>query len=304
MDFGLAKMSTLLYISPDELVDFTLPATAGTPEYISPEQVRGSEMDSRGDLYSVGVILYEMLTGKRPFEYGSARELLLAHADEPPPPFADKGVSAEQVPPAIEAVVLGCLAKFPDHRPATARDLALSYEQALGRKITTGRRTGFGPGAVASATPRPAAPRTAVVPTVPSTTTPAPRLPVDRQAVEHSVEAVMPESMAMIKLKGFIFDLGGEVVESVPGMIRVRVPEPQAEKKKSGLFGWGSKSAPLVQIVSATELELHMERRDPGQPSKLTVTLVMRATGGLITPEWRNRCNQIGRDLQAYLMGR
>ena len=52
------------------------------------------------------------------------------------------------------------------------------------------------------------------------------------------------------------------------------------------------------------DIELHMERKDPTQANKLTITLVMRPGGGLITPEWRNRCNQIGRDLQAYLMGR
>ncbi len=64
MDFGLAKMSSLLYISPDDIFDYTLPPAAGTPEYIAPEQVRGNEMDGRGDLYSVGVVLYEMLTGR------------------------------------------------------------------------------------------------------------------------------------------------------------------------------------------------------------------------------------------------
>jgi hypothetical protein len=47
-----------------------------------------------------------------------------------------------------------------------------------------------------------------------------------------------------------------------------------------------------------------MERRDPTQTNKLTITLVMRPDGGAVTPEWRTRCNQISRDLQAYLMGR
>ena len=111
----------------------------------------------------------------------------------------------------------------------------------------------------------------------------------------------MPESMAMIKLKGFIFDLGGEVVESVPGMIKVRVPERQAQKS-SGLFGWmkgGRTEAP-----TATEIELHMERRDPTTPSKLTITLVMRPNSGLISTEWHMRCKKLGMDLQAYLMGR
>ena len=122
----------------------------------------------------------------------------------------------------------------------------------------------------------------------------------------------MPEAMAMIKLRGFIYDLGGEVVESVPGMIKVRLAAPADAKKSSssgggGLFGWmtgGSKQVAVVSPQSATDVELHMERRDPSQANKLTITLVMRPGGGLMTPEWRNRCDRIGRDLQAYLMGR
>jgi eukaryotic-like serine/threonine-protein kinase len=117
----------------------------------------------------------------------------------------------------------------------------------------------------------------------------------------------MPEAMAMIKLRGFIYDLGGEVVESVPGMIKVRLAAQVEEKKTGGggLLGWmggGTKQA----TVSAppTDLELHMERRDPAQANRLTITLVMKPGPGLITPEWRSRCSQIGRDLQAYLMGR
>src|SRR5262245_24019757 len=63
MDFGLAKMSSLFYISSEDLVNMPVPTASGTPEYISPEQVRGNEVDQRGDLYSVGVILFEMLAG-------------------------------------------------------------------------------------------------------------------------------------------------------------------------------------------------------------------------------------------------
>ncbi len=112
----------------------------------------------------------------------------------------------------------------------------------------------------------------------------------------------MPEAMALIKLKGFIFDLGGEVVESVPGMIRVRLPDPPTEPTKKGsVFGW-SRSAPAVQ--SCTDMELHMERRDPAQPGKLTITLVLRPQGGQASTGWQERCRTIGRDFQAYLMGR
>ena len=83
----------------------------------------------------------------------------------------------------------------------------------------------------------------------------------------------MPESMAMLKLKGFIHDLGGEVVESVPGMIRVRLPEPAGEAKGAGLFGaFGRRPA---AVASFTEIELHMQRPDPSQPGRLVITLVL-----------------------------
>jgi serine/threonine-protein kinase len=291
MDYGLAKMTKMLYISPDELFDFNLPPASGTPEYISPEMVRGTEMDGRGDLYSVGVVLFEMLTGRRPFLYSSIERLMRAHANEPPPSFADAGL-VEGIPAGLEAVVMSCMEKYPHHRPASASDLARAYEKALGRRlIQTRTTTSSSPGEKAAPIPTRSAP-------------PA----VDRNAFRHSIEAFMPEAMAMIKLKGFVYDLGGEVVESVPGMIKVRLIDGRAERKRESLMGWTSgvsrPAAVVAQQGQVSDIELHMERRDPVQTSNLTITLVMRPTGGLATVEWRNRCNQVSRDLQAYLMGR
>ncbi len=291
MDFGLAKMSSLLYISPEDLVDFNLPAAAGTPEYISPEQVRGNEMDGRGDLYSVGVILFELLAGRRPFLHTGLDDLLLAQAHEKPPTFADVGIT--DVPAAIEEVVRCCLEKFPDHRPQKALELVQFYEQALGRRINVCRRASP---TRASDTKIPTSGLAGRQPPSPGPSTPAPGT---GSGVRHSLEAVMPEAMAMVKLKGFIFDLGGEVVESQPGMIKVRVPEAQA--KSGGLFGWMKSSR--TAAPTATEVELHMERRDPCQPSKLTITLVMRPGSRLVTTEWHSRCKRLGMDLKAYLMG-
>jgi serine/threonine-protein kinase len=285
MDFGLAKMTSLLYISPDELADFSLPPAAGTPEYIPPEEVRGNPVDGRSDLYSLGVVLFEMLTGRRLFQRASAKELMRAHAEEQPPTYTSLGLG-DLVPSAVEVVVRSCLAKYPDHRPQSARELAQRYEQALGRAIHTSRRP-------------------AALPAVPAplnlARTPVPELMTDPKAVQHTVQASMPESMAMLKLKGFIHDLGGEVVESVPGMIRVRLEERKAGKK-SGIFSLISGRPPVV-VSRWTDLELHMERRDPSKPSLLTITLVQRAGDGNTTPEWRSRCSQVGRDLQAYLIG-
>jgi serine/threonine-protein kinase len=123
MDFGLAKMSSLLYIGADDLFDNSLPAASGTPEYLAPEQALGREIDPRSDLYSVGVVLYEMLTGKRPFGQTNADALLHAHVHEVPRSFAELGMT--HVPPPVEALVRDCLAKHPDQRPRDAAELLL-----------------------------------------------------------------------------------------------------------------------------------------------------------------------------------
>ncbi len=224
MDFGLAKMSSLLYISPDELFDYTLPPAAGTPEYIAPEQVRGNEMDGRGDLYSVGVLLFEMLTGRRPFTGDSVQELMRAHAEQPPPTFADLGLGGH-IPPAVERVVRACLAKHPDQRPASARELLERYEMAVGKRFPLPRRTTRVPTVQAALAVRAGA------------TAARARPADDAGAVRHSIEASMPESMAMLKLKGFIHDLGGEIIESVPGLIRVRLAEPSQPTRTPTPFG-------------------------------------------------------------------
>jgi serine/threonine protein kinase len=291
MDFGLAQMRSVLYIAPEEVNDPGLPSAAGTPEYMCPELARGLVMDQRGDLYSIGVILFELLTGRRPFEGPTADDLMFAHMRQPPPRFEEVGMK-DQVPPAVEAVVQSCLAKSPSDRPATATDLAQRFLRAVGVTHLPSRplpASSRGSGLIAKPAINPAN--------------------ADRSTFRHSIEAVMPEAMALVKIKGFIHDLGGNVVESVPGRIKVRLPDPQAqpEKKPSlfGLSGHGSRPVSAMEIVGASDMELHMEREDPAQPNRLTVTLLMRPAGrGLVTPAWRTRCGQIGRDLQAYLMGR
>src|SRR5262249_55050181 len=128
MDFGLAKP-----MAHDPSLPFPLTngdITVGTPGYMCPEQARGEEMDHRGDLYAVGAILFELLAGRLPFAGASTMDVLLAHATEEPPPFADVGAEG-LAPPAIEAVVLKCLSKDPRDRPSSARELAERYEKAL-----------------------------------------------------------------------------------------------------------------------------------------------------------------------------
>jgi serine/threonine-protein kinase len=311
MDFGLAKMTSLLYISPDELTGYVPPTASGTPEYISPEQIRGGDGDVRSDLYSVGVALFELLTGRLPFVHSDLDRLLDAHLEDEPPAFAHLLHGSRGIPPAVEEVVRQCLAKDPRARPQSAAELAELFGRALGRPLGLPRQPAAGAARNSGVT------RILSTDRLPSAaghgtgSTGAERLSrmlettADRHAVRHSIEATMPEAMAMVKLKGFIHDLGGEVVESIPGMIRVQLGEPRANKDKArGLFGWFGTARTATVAQPTTDLEMHMERRDAAQPNLLTITLVMRTSGHLITPEWRNRCQQISRDLKAYLVGR
>ena len=129
MDFGLAKLVDARP-TPARSPTPTSTSPSARPGYICPEQVRGEEMDHRGDLYSVGVILFELLTGRLPFSGRSTMDVLLAHATEEPPKFVRRrrrrlGAAGHRGRGA------GCLAKAPADRPASARDLAERYETAL-----------------------------------------------------------------------------------------------------------------------------------------------------------------------------
>lgn len=121
-DFGIAKALQ----NPMQLTQTG--TTIGTPEYMSPEQCRGAEVDARSDIYSLGVVLYEMLTGRPPFTADTPLSVMLMHVNEPLPP--PREVNAE-VPEALETICLRALAKDPGGRFAAAGEFADALEQAL-----------------------------------------------------------------------------------------------------------------------------------------------------------------------------
>jgi len=91
----------------------------GTPEYMSPEQARGFELDARSDLYAAGVVLYELLTGRRPFEGMSPAEVMSAQISDPPVAPSVRAPD-RNIPPSLDAIVLWALSKAPEDRLPSA----------------------------------------------------------------------------------------------------------------------------------------------------------------------------------------
>jgi serine/threonine-protein kinase len=298
MDFGLAKAIRGPGRAIPGVSDTGADFAVGTPGYISPEQVRGEEMDHRSDLYSVGVILFELVTGRLPFAGSETMDVLLAHATEEPPSFADIG--ADWVPTPIEAAVRRCLAKNPADRPQTARELAELYESALAQLQAPPERPPPAP-----ITPPEGGRDTQPLPVSPKHPALLPTHPAeeDPNAVVHHIEAWMPEKVAVYKLRGFIDDVGGQLVENVPGRIRVRLGGRGSiyQVPGQGPLSWLG----LNRRGGVVDMELVLGRSSPSQQSLLLITVIMRPPepGVAASVPWRSRCNEIFCDLRGYLMG-
>jgi serine/threonine-protein kinase len=302
MDFGLAKL-----VGADaarkKVTDTNVDFAVGTPGYICPEQVRGEEMDHRGDLYSVGVMMYELLTGRVPFEGPSSMDVLLAHATEPPPAFAEVGAGG-RVPAEVERLVMDCLAKDPADRPQSARELAERFDTALARAESRAERRTDAPVPFAEEIadediPRGLSKVTTAILSHPAreTKTNAGR---DADALPFFLAAWMPEAVALIKLRGFVHAAGGEVVESVPGRVKVRLGG-RAGSASSTLSWFG-----LRKATGPLDLELHLRPADPAHPGRLSVHVLFRPSQPSLLGDqaWRDKCTQVFVELRSYLMGR
>jgi eukaryotic-like serine/threonine-protein kinase len=117
-DFGLVRIA-------QAVTQTASGAVSGTPAYMSPEQAQGLKVDHRSDIYSLGVVLYEMLAGRIPFEGDTSWTLIFKHINEPPPSIAG-------IQPAVQTVIDRALAKKPEDRYQTARALAADYMAAIG----------------------------------------------------------------------------------------------------------------------------------------------------------------------------
>jgi hypothetical protein len=202
--------------------------------------------------------------------------MCLAHATDLPPSFAEIG-AAEAIPLAVERVVMSCLQKDPNLRPASARDLAQAFEQAI-----------FVDENNASADQNAPETQADVISTPPPTTKMQ-----DPNTIVYKMEAWLPDSLASYKLRGFVQDMCGEVLVSQPGIIKVRMEDLTGSTwhifKKRGVI----------------DMELQMERNNPTQPNFMLVTVVMSSPDkrAFLSASWRDRCNQIFVELRGYLAG-
>jgi eukaryotic-like serine/threonine-protein kinase len=122
-DFGCARIG-------GEMRSISRNMAIGTPSYMAPEQTLGASVDTRTDVYGAGVLLYELLADRKPFESRKPFDLMALHRDAPVPWFDD--VAPERaIPPAIEAVVRRALAKSPDARYRSAIELGRALDDAM-----------------------------------------------------------------------------------------------------------------------------------------------------------------------------
>lgn len=272
LDFGLAKFITGEY-ERDQLTRSGF--VVGSPEYMAPEQASGSPIGPAADIYSLGVVLYECLTGRLPFDAASTAEVLRKHILEGPPRLiGDPGT--EHIPLALEEVVLRCLAKDPAERPPTADTLRIQLLQACDRRKGEGKWRSGGalaapiraPGSVEEAGPGPQAPTAVHVEDDGRTTAPT------GEQVAHSLE---PTSWPTLRDNEVV--AGDAVSGEFQGPNQDRTPREPLVVTARGTppaIATNTQTRPdvpmaptaLAAVVRDDELPLPSDASDPGRTSR------------------------------------
>jgi beta-lactam-binding protein with PASTA domain/tRNA A-37 threonylcarbamoyl transferase component Bud32 len=292
-DFGIARA-----VNTEESLTQT-GAVMGTATYFSPEQAEGIAVDSRSDIYSLGVVLFEMVTGRPPFVGESPVSVASKHVRENPP--APREINPG-VPPDLEAIILKCMAKSPDYRYATGDDLRVDL-----MRFREGRAVSAGPvpGAAVGATQAIAAyGSTQALPQVGRAGTEEEE-PRSRTGLYIGILAVLLVALAVV-----VFFLGKSLgwwggstttatKVTVPNLVGQTVTQAQAtlthEGLKSTVQADSTSNAPNTQVIRTT----------PGSGTKVnhgsTVTLITGSQGNPVTVP--NVANQSVQAATAQLQG-
>jgi serine/threonine-protein kinase len=270
-EFGMSRLMRYPHLTTHD-------SPLSTP-YMSPERIGGGAPEVSDDIYSLGVILYEALTGAFPARSSEV-------ADLAPGSGILRG-SPTALPRSLEAVLFGCLERDPKQRIHSPRELVELFGAAVDRlqaKPLERDRSASDRSPGEEATWRHRDPD---------------QLVIDSQAVVYHLEAYMPHAIAEHKLRGFVQDAGGELLESIPGLIRVRLGDPETRYElKKGLFSWFDRRSGLI------EMYLRIRPADQDRLNRISLTVLLRCLDGdpPDDPVWRERCSVIAQDLRGYLM--
>jgi serine/threonine protein kinase len=190
INFGLARSAENKRLSATELL--------GTPDYISPEQAEGGEVDIRSDIYSLGVTLYELLAGETPYHGSNQVEVVMKHLSAPVPSLRHIRPDA---PPEVDEIIKRCMAKKPGDRYQTPAELIADIRRLLGQ-----------PPAELPKEPAAKAPEVSETPIAREPAAPAPEIAVPKPAVMAVDYGAAPAQLRVRKgpLPGQSFPLAGE----------------------------------------------------------------------------------------------
>jgi eukaryotic-like serine/threonine-protein kinase len=298
MDFGFAGFADQTFIQLSEITGEGPVFACGTPAYVSPEMVRGDTVDHRADLYSVGVMMYEMLAGRLPFDYPKVSEILDGHRVQQPPRFHKLGI--KDIPPAVENVVQVALSKYPNERHNTARELVTHFAHAMGRTIWDETApVGY---------TRPSSKTTIRIATNSTVASaPEPGSLEDQFTLSDQFEALLPPKLAAMKLRSFVDEVEGTVLDSQPGLITMRIglaanwtPTPT----RSGVMGWlDSVRRPSYRSgQEPIEVQLRMTNVDANRVAVRVSFHPIKQFMPDSLPVWQNRCEELYQLLRSFLM--
>ena len=247
MDFGIAKVVQAL--------NQTNTQSVGTLQYMSPEQIDAHTIDHRSDLYCLGLIFYEMLAGRAPFQSASPRQLLNLKCTADPPPLPDDVRSG--LPRGIEQLVFQLLEKAPEDRPYFAQDLVDRLEpfQTAGSPVLSGAAGGTGRVSGATTPKRSPKPRDAV--------SPRPR-PSDAGASGGAAAApseAAPAASAQVSARDAALGRDG-------------AGEPPLDRSAAGAVGAGRAAVPREPRADTIALVEQVEKRRE-IPTKVGVAIVV-----------------------------